>query len=977
MILVLLSLGAGNLYTGFDSVRVQIRNTLNSFEEKLTACLPSAPELSELYLSWKQEYLNLISLNTLHTRIDVLSTGITHGSDRNFKESCDEMSSLLNLWLSNDSFSAMEKRLRSILNIKEEILVLIDTEDETLQRLPWHLWNFWQDYPQAEIGLSACEYTCVSQSNIKGNQVRILAVLGNGEGIDIKGDRSLLEGLANVEIQFLVEPSPETLNATLWDEKGWDILFFAGHSNTEQQQGFLNINSSSLGNINISQFRFALKKACSNGLQLAIFNSCDGIGLATNIAELNIPQTIVMREVVPDQVAQEFLKLLLPSYATGNSLISALRQTRERLHSLEPKFLCASWLPLLYQNPSAKQKLWRELGRPLIVTDETPYLGLSTFSEKEAIFFKGRENLTEQLYRAVMAKPLTAVVGASGSGKSSLVFAGLIPHLRQQGNWHIIDFRPGVDPISSLVDALSEVLVTDLTVSLQSQLNQWFAQHKTPNSKKLLLIVDQFEEIYSLCEEVQQREDFLNQLLDALKNLANLKVVLTLRADFIQDAITFRPLAEALQYADLKVSPMNLHELKEAIVKPAELMGVTFEEGLIERIIAEVKNEPSNLALLEFTLRQLWEKRQKQQLTHQAYNELGGLRQALSLYAQRIYHQLSTQEKKIARQIFLALVRVNEESEHNRRQVDKKDLIEPGNSLNELVLNKLAQAKLVVISCLEAEHNSKVVVNLAHEALINHWELLHDWVEENRDRLRFAQRLEIDVKHWVERGQPKSREFLLQGLRLKETKHFLDCYGQEISLSANVRQFISSSINQLNRSRIIRWVGVSSLTLGIATGLFLLGFARYHKYWKGTIERVQTVDFNILSHLLPYKLSSAMLKQDEREIQKIINSNYGLFGIVVTDCQGEDKECLKQQIVYSTRSKRDWKQNLTTEDLINHPYDILRDPPPFATENIYRNPRQVDRVSTGKVNQGKIIGRVYYIRQKPPSFTDSLFHSLF
>lgn len=982
MILVLLSLGAGDLRSGFASVRVEVRKPFDSFEEKLTASLPPAPELSELYRTWKQEYLNLMSLSVAKPRIQVLPTGITHGSDHNFKESCEEIDLKLNQWLNTSSFAAVEKRLRTTLSKEDEILVLVDTEDETLQRLPWHLWDFWQDYPHAEIGLSASEYTCVSQSHPKGTQVRILAVLGNSQGIDINSDRDSLASLLNAEVEFLIEPDSQTLNQALWDEKGWDILFFAGHSNTDQRRGYLKINSTPSGNISIYELKYSLKYACSNGLQLGIFNSCDGIGLAANLAEFNIPQTIFMRELVPDQVAQEFLKLLLPSYRQGKSLVSSLREAREKLHSLEPRFLCASWLPLLYQNPSTRQKQWSDLGRPLILGDQSPYRGLLAFTEKEAVFFKGRETLTEQLYRAVVAKPLTAVVGASGSGKSSLVFSGLVPHLRLEKNWEIVDFRPGKNPMISLVAALSELVDRNISAAnwaekpdlFQTLLTKYFTEKV---DTRLLLIINQFEEIYSLCEDVKQREFFLEELLEALRKLPNLKIVITLRADFIQEAIAYRPLADALQYADIKVSPMNRQELKEAIILPAQLMGVTLETGLVNRLLDEVADEPNNLALLEFTLTQLWEKRHNQTLTHQAYEEIGGLKKALSNYADQIYHQLSTKEKKVAQQIFIALVRVNEESEPSRRQVNKEDLVKCCQDLGNSVLDKLAQAKLVVIGSLETTSQTKIVVDLAHEALIHHWHLLHNWVEINRDSLRLAQRLEMDAKHWREKTRVDAQYLLLKGFRLREAEDFVAKSSENITLSNNVYEFIESSKKQHHRSRLIKWGSIGTVGVGLLTGLFIYTSIQHHRYWNGTIQRVQTVDFNILSHLLPYKLSAAMLKQDDQEIEKIINSNYGLSGIVVTSCQEETTYCFNQKILYVTKSNRSWKQNLTIEGLINHPYDILRDPPPFATESAYSNPRQLDRKATGKVNEGKIIGRVYYIRQPSPTLTQKLFRLLF
>lgn len=170
----------------------------------------------------------------------------------------------------------------------------------------------------------------------------------------------MLEQLPCAKTYFLVEPSRQQLHDMLWSQS-WDILFFAGHSHTDDDRGLFYINKTD--RVTISEVKYALKQAICENLQLAIFNSCDGLGLALELGNLNIPQAIVMREPVPNKVAQEFLKFFLSAYSGGKSLYLSVREARERLYSLETKYSCASWLPVLCQNPAKNPPTWRQLHR--------------------------------------------------------------------------------------------------------------------------------------------------------------------------------------------------------------------------------------------------------------------------------------------------------------------------------------------------------------------------------------------------------------------------------------------------------------------------------------------------------------------------------------------------------------------------------------------------------------------------------------
>ena len=211
------------------------------------------------------------------------------------------------------------------------------------------------------MALSSSEYQQTNKLpiNTRKDRINILAIFGSSQGIDISQDRIFLKKLpTQAELEFLVEPKLGNLNDQLW-EKCWDILFFAGHSSSKQK-GVLQINQTDT--ITLDQLKYALKQAISRGLKLAIFNSCDGLGLATQLQDLQIPQVIVMREPVPDVVAQEFLKYFLTEFSHGNSLYAAVRSARERLQGLEGEYPCATWLPVICQNPAEPPMIWSQEG---------------------------------------------------------------------------------------------------------------------------------------------------------------------------------------------------------------------------------------------------------------------------------------------------------------------------------------------------------------------------------------------------------------------------------------------------------------------------------------------------------------------------------------------------------------------------------------------------------------------------------------
>ncbi|MEH2247997.1 CHASE2 domain-containing protein [Nostoc sp.] len=354
--LVILKLGEGNFEQGFP-VTLQIGDENARPTVEITGALPPNPEIPRDYYRWQSIYRNLrlpsrpIGLPKEHNQAPTLE---------DCQQVTEEFKVCFNTWLASDSFRPIREKWLEKLMFADNIRVLLQTKDLQLQKLPWHLWDLLERYPQAEIALSAPAYEQVNRIATTSDKIKILAILGNSQGINTKADQALLNLLPNADITFLVEPQCQDLTDQLW-EQHWQILFFAGHSSTQETNEIGKIYVNQTESLTISQLKYALIKAVKRGLQLAIFNSCDGLGLAREFADLHIPEIIVMREPVPDRVAQQFLKYFLSAFARGNSLYLAVREARERLQGLENQFPCATWLPVICQNPAEMPLNWGEL----------------------------------------------------------------------------------------------------------------------------------------------------------------------------------------------------------------------------------------------------------------------------------------------------------------------------------------------------------------------------------------------------------------------------------------------------------------------------------------------------------------------------------------------------------------------------------------------------------------------------------------
>ena len=466
-----------------------------------------------------------------------------------------------------------------------------------------------------------------------------------------------------------------------------------------------------------------------------------------------------------------------------------------------------------------------------IQADLCPYRGLRPFREEDADFFVGRETFTERLFEAVIQRNFIGVVGPSGCGKSSVVRAGLLPRLRRPNErrivWDIISIVPSYHPLNSLAASLIHFFDPDITevdrlaeinklgeylvngrVSLGNVITRVLSHQQ--GTDRLLLFVDQWEELYTLCHSEVERGAFIEQLLQATRESA-LSVVFTLRGDFFGHVLNDRPLADELQGAVVNIGPMTVEELKQAINAPAQKVKLAFESGLINRILHDVQSEPGNLPLLEFVLTLLWEVKQGHQMLHRDYEAIGELQGAIACRAEDVYGKLSTQERKAAQAIFLQLVRPGEGTDDTRRRATFTDIGEDARG----VALKLADSRLIVTGRDDA--SGEETLEVSHEALLHSWTRLQDWISGDREFLLWHQRLRLALEEWERTN--KDSGALLRGAPLTEAERWLNERPDNIGLT-EVEYIKESSLTQSEerraRERLRRRVTLTSAALAIS-----------------------------------------------------------------------------------------------------------------------------------------------------------------
>ncbi|MBW4669258.1 MAG: CHAT domain-containing protein [Cyanomargarita calcarea GSE-NOS-MK-12-04C] len=314
---VVFNIRKGNFEQGFP-VTLLISEEGKTYYFEKEGYFPSAPTLPKLYRSFQENYKNLASVQKVinsksQPRILKIDTAQTtnFSSTENCKEATRKLEVYLRQWFQQTDIVLLRQYVQEEIGKDELARIIFQTNNEILNKLPWHLWELFTNRRKAWLSLAAKR---AQPSTPLKTPIKILAILGDDKGINLDIDISLLNNLRGAKIQPLKNPTPKQLCDSLRQEKPWDILYFAGHSysQNDSNDGVIQIND--IDTLSIAELRNAFRKAIENGLKLAIFNSCDGLGLANKMAELGIPQVIVMREPVPDEVAHDFLQVFLRSF---------------------------------------------------------------------------------------------------------------------------------------------------------------------------------------------------------------------------------------------------------------------------------------------------------------------------------------------------------------------------------------------------------------------------------------------------------------------------------------------------------------------------------------------------------------------------------------------------------------------------------------------------------------------------------------
>ncbi len=478
---------------------------------------------------------------------------------------------------------------------------------------------------------------------------------------------------------------------------------------------------------------------------------------------------------------------------------------------------------------------------------EPPFQGLQYFDEKDAERFFGRETLTAKIVGRLASANFLAVIGASGSGKSSVVRAGVIPALRRgerladgslpptdSGQWDIRILTPSAHPLDALAasltrDSESMSVLASARADLAKDPNALCLIARrllSQNEKKhLLLVIDQFEEVFTQCRQEDERQSFIENLLRAIDptDLQPVMILLTLRADFYTQLAFQDRLRELVSQNQIFIGAMSRDELVRAILQPAALGNWKVQEGLVEVILDDLGSEPGALPLLSHALLETWKRRRGRVLTVSGYTAAGGVRGAIAQTAETVFRQrLSAEQQPIARMIFIKLAEMNEDSPDTRRRATFSELITRATDTStiDVVLGILTEARLITTGTVEPSDTR--VVEVAHEALIREWPTLRDWLNQNRQGLILHRQLTEDTNDWIKLDRDSGA--LYRGVRLKQTREWAEANADLISLAE--QEFLDASqktahkeADQTQKLVRARWVQV--LLVGIVFVILL------------------------------------------------------------------------------------------------------------------------------------------------------------
>ncbi|MCE9673493.1 serine/threonine protein kinase [Myxococcus stipitatus] len=486
--------------------------------------------------------------------------------------------------------------------------------------------------------------------------------------------------------------------------------------------------------------------------------------------------------------------------------------------------------------------------------DQSPYAGLSSFQESDSGRFFGRARETAALVNRVQDTPLVAVVGPSGAGKSSFVRAGLVPALKRSGTaWESLIIRPGRDPLAALASMLAPFVTSSPTLEEDLRKQQQIAAHLRQEPgyvgavlrararrerRRIVLFIDQFEELYTLVADARERRVFTACLSGIADDATSpIRVVLSLRSDFLDRVSENERFMAELAPGLFFLTPPHQEGLREALVQPAELAGYRFESpAMVDQMLQHLATTPGALPLLQFAATQLWEARDpsRKLLTEAAYQRLGGISGALATHADSVLAGMTSQEKALARAVFVRLVT----SERTRAIVSLEELRELTRNTVELQrqVDHLVQARLLVIQTERGTTGSSI--ELVHESLITGWPTLRRWLDEGQEDTAFLEQLRNATRQWQSKGRDSG--LLWRGEMVEEARRFERRYQGE--LPAFQQAFLKAVAQQaakherLRRALIVGGLGfLLLLVLAAAVALVFIREAQQESEYQAVV----------------------------------------------------------------------------------------------------------------------------------------------
>ena len=517
-----------------------------------------------------------------------------------------------------------------------------------------------------------------------------------------------------------------------------------------------------------------------------------------------------------------------------------------------------------YATPSRYlREIWKELPEAIFESfnDNNPYKGLNSFEYKDRHNYYGREKESQEIVERLKKTKLFTLLGASGSGKSSLIYAGILPLIEEDGV-KILSFRPLSEPFKNLASVFIPTLYPDkleqieqsekLTrklinsdIELDNLVQRFLEDTK---AKHLYLIIDQFEELFTLTKEQEYRNQFFEQLLTLIYSELNVTLLISMRADFLSHISFYEPFNKAYNHHPSQMLSLLSHEnLKRIIEEPAKKKGVTFQDGLVDRIIEEIEHEAGQLPLLEFALEQFWANKKGRIISHAVLDEMQSISHSISHYADKIYKSHPDYQASIEK-VLIKLVNPGSGTVDTRRIASLDEFDKEARE----TITLLANERLVV-----TEDGN---IDIIHEALIREWQRLQEWINKYRDFLVWEKRLRDDRKFYMDNGEKK--EDLLRDSMLSNAEKFLKSHAKYIAPLD--REFVKESIKNSNKKKRNKILLIASLFLFLL-GVIVVVWNSRNDVKRSSEELSKIIkEFNVLS-------INIINTQDYKEVRKIFN----------------------------------------------------------------------------------------------------------